>query len=630
MIFHSGRSLLSSLLFALLFPTVGFSQIIVGPNVQVSKANADRAHFEVLVAADPIDPGLLLGCSMIAAREPSMQRSNTVVYRSIDGGINWQPTLEVDQGFAGSADPACTLGIDNSAYFATLILESGNPFSLRDGSRMTVYRSLNAGRNWQSPVDLPMVDREHITVDTTGSRYRGNVYINAHGFARPAGLAAPGIFLSGPIYFRSLNGGQTFSYPRLVIPLPFHRSAGQPQSAVLSDGTLVAAYVDVTEDADGLKQTGAAIHVTTSCDGGDTFSRVVIVPGAAGGGSLSLAANRGSGSLSLAADRGDGPFRDHIYLAWTDSQSGRDQILLIKSSDKGKTWSLPVVINDDAFPGLKDLPNGYMPVVAVNDGGVVGVMWYDNRGSNDEHGYSVRFTASLDGGETFVPSVRVSEVSASYEIEKWQFHTPVIEEGYAEPSEEAGRYRATLRVDLWSGHYAGMAAGADRAFHPFWVDNRTGLTQVWTATIRVPGRAIINGTSDLADWQDLTPKLTLQLMNPRFDSAKRIASIDAYLVNRSNDPIHGPLKLRFLSMKSEMGDVKLIESANSFERAGAIKDVDEQIPKGTLNPGARTDAIRLRFSVSDPRLVANRTKMVRFEAKVLGMKGESIAKPTLP
>jgi hypothetical protein len=46
-------------------------------------------------------------------------------------------------------------------------------------------------------------------------------------------------------------------------------------------------------------------------------------------------------------------------------------------------------------------PDDFMPAIAVNPSGAVGVMWYDRRDKPDDLGYFVRFSASVDGGETF-------------------------------------------------------------------------------------------------------------------------------------------------------------------------------------------------------------------------------------
>src|SRR5437588_9648299 len=87
----------------LLLSGAASAQITVGPNVHVSKSNAKRAHFEVLVAADPENPNHLLGCSIIEAKQPSAEMWHTIVYSSMDGGAIWNPTLEVDRGTLGNS-----------------------------------------------------------------------------------------------------------------------------------------------------------------------------------------------------------------------------------------------------------------------------------------------------------------------------------------------------------------------------------------------------------------------------------------------------------------------------------------------------------------------------------------------
>src|SRR5439155_6910656 len=81
-------------------------------------------------------------------------------------------------------------------------------------------------------------------------------------------------------------------------------------------------------------------------------------------------------------------------------------------SDKGKTWTTPRPINDDPPFDARDLPKGphaSAPWLAVNRNGVVGAVWLDRRDIASNAGYVLRFSASLDGGESWLPSVKVSE-----------------------------------------------------------------------------------------------------------------------------------------------------------------------------------------------------------------------------
>ena len=128
----------------------------------------------------------------------------------------------------------------------------------------------------------------------------------------------------------------------------------------------------------------------------------------------------------LAADPGARRFKDRLYAVWPDQRSGRQEILIAHSRIRAKTWSKPLTINDDPPPSTPRPRDHLMPTVAVNRDGVVGVAWYDRRDNPDNLGWWVRFRASLDGGETFLPSVRVSEAAAAFgPSERWtvQAHT---------------------------------------------------------------------------------------------------------------------------------------------------------------------------------------------------------------
>src|SRR5207248_2638620 len=115
-----------------------------------------------------------------------------------------------------------------------------------------------------------------------------------------------------------------------------------------------------------------------------------------------------SGVPSLAVDTTNGTFKDRLYAVWSDARSGRFEIYLSYSADKGKTWSRPRIVNDDR-PNSARLagPDHARPVVAVNRFGIIGVAWDDRRDTTDNLGWYERFSASLDGGETWQPSTRV-------------------------------------------------------------------------------------------------------------------------------------------------------------------------------------------------------------------------------
>jgi len=126
---------------------------------------------------------------------------------------------------------------------------------------------------------------------------------------------------------------------------------------------------------------------------------------------------------------------------------------------------VPRIVSDDEGalkPG--DRPNNFMPMIAVNRKGIVGISWYDRRDNPDNLGYCPRFRASLDGGRTWLPSIRVSTSANLVNDEK--------------------------ETRFNSGDTTGLTADASGIFHPLWIDNRSGVHQMWTTTVTVPGAGV--------------------------------------------------------------------------------------------------------------------------------------------
>jgi len=575
-------------------PKSGPTSISVGPNVQVSKANADREHAEVFVAADPVDPKHLLGCSMVMPSGPiQFQVFHTIAYASFDGGNSWQPTLEeTNRGEWGNGDPWCAFGSDGTAYFTSLTSE----IRLTSGKTL-VRRSRDGGRTWEAPVSLPIVDRDTITADRTGGKHAGHLYINGTPFILGAeeGQAHIGRGLRlGFQLMTSSDNGATFrpSVLRAAFEEDIHWVNGN--GVVLSDGTFGAIYYaseHLEKESELLsKRPNGSINFLSSSDGGESLSQTMLVSVTRGG----------EGIPVLGVDETTGPFRDRLYAAWHDYADDRSQIMLSYSSDKGKTWSKPTIVNDDgsrAAPGVG--PDDFQPAVAVNNKGMVGISWYDRRDNPDNLGYYLRFAASRDGGETFGPSVRVSDLPSTYGDGKDHL-IPRIGGGGNDIAVSSGPvFDATVAYDIFPGDYAGLAAGTDGTFHPFWVDNRTRVRQVWTAQVKVQGDASQNGSAELAELQDVTGKVALEFCNPVYDFAKKTVTLDAYLKNKSQVMIKVPIKARVLSMHSQIGLPTLMNADNDISGPGGVFDFSSVVEGTVLKPDERTRAKRLEVRLSD-------------------------------
>ncbi len=419
----------------------GEARIVVGPNVHVSRERADIPHREVVLAADPARPTRLLAGSMIEYRGSPLPPS--VAYSSEDGGRTWRLSLErkspEDRGLSG--DPSVAFGPDGVAYFATL-------------ARRGLFRSLDGGRTWERPTALDPeadLDREFLAVDGTGGRFRGRLYWSSTIAIKP--LGGQGTGASGIALYGSGDGGASFDGPALRIAEPPLQASGIGNGVVLSDGTFVVLY-NLTEPR---PRTGAAaapgpnarLGVGRSTDGGRTFERGMPEVDSWTRGDLR------AGVGCLAADPGSPAFKDRLYATWADGGPTKPyRILASVSEDKGQTWSPSRVVSDAPEGGERI--DAYLPALAVDRAGVVGVTWHDTRDVPEGKGWNIRFRASLDGGRTWKPSTRVTEVETR-----------------------------TGGTSDTPGDTAGLAAGEGGVFHALWIDGRAQIRQVWTATIRV-------------------------------------------------------------------------------------------------------------------------------------------------
>jgi hypothetical protein len=567
--------------------------IRVGPNVRVSAAHGERLHHEVVMAASPTDPKKLLACSMIFDAKDASR--HVIAYASDDGGKSWTPTLEVDRTvFVG--DPDCAFGLDGAAYLSALLLH----YESSAEHEMVVYRSSDAGKTWSSPVSLPIIDREWLTVDRTSGPRRGQIYLHGNAVRDPTVDGDERIVFT---LFRSKDGGASFLPPKKLLPDGEHMAFGTGTGVVLSNGTYAASFFEWADrknlTGDDFKKADGTVKIVRSEDGGESFKKAVAV------GDWHGCLGWTPGLPSLAVDGSDGPFRDRLYLTWPDRRSGRCEILLAWSVDKGDTWSKPIVINDDQSPKDRDRSRNHMlPAVAVNPSGVVGVYWYDRRDASDNvRGWSARFAASLDGGETFTPSVRLSEPLQT--PAEWRY-VPIMAHsnggGHRRSRARGGNIQMEIGpqwIDfLTPADTAGIAAGADGAFHPLWADSRTGVPQLWTAAIRVDGAAAINGSSELAALDDKTQNVAVDFADTGYDPATRTVSLEARLTNTSEKPILAPIKLRVLSLKSSSAVPEILDAENRLPGPGAVWDFTSLIKDGRLAPGETSRPKRLRFRLN--------------------------------
>src|SRR6266404_2414910 len=381
------------------------AQVTVGPNVQVSRSNATVPHYELIAASDPADARKMVVCSMIY---PDSGGSFTLVYVSHDGGASWSETLRKSD--LVNADPACAFGPGGTAHFITLV--SGQTFA---------FRSSDSGLTWSSPLQLvPHLDRPYVVVDNNNaSPFYGRVYVHGTG----AGFGLAGGWATSLDILASNDSGKTFG-PSMQRLAPGQQTIrGMGNSVVLSNGKLATVFGMMNKvgpssktisSALGQDASNAEIHVAITSDGG----KPITFPERTARSVSDWYMNLGVISSYLpmiAVDPGSSAFKDRLYVVWADERSGQLEIMLSYSTDSGRTWSRPRRVSDGPMYVASYKPiDAVMPVVAVNRSGVVAVAWADRRDNPDGLGWYYRVRVSVDGGEAWSPSVRVSEAAASF------------------------------------------------------------------------------------------------------------------------------------------------------------------------------------------------------------------------
>lgn len=343
---------------------------------------------------------------------------------SFNAGKTWTETAVPGIGASTGGfydrvtDPWVAFGPDNRAYYATLGFNERTP-----DNAILVSVSPDGGRTWNPPVEVYrdvqadfFNDKEAIVVDTRDdSPFRGRVYVGWDTVTRNGQILRVA---------HSSDHGATWSVPATLTGeganigvIPLVGPGGVVHAVWLRGGR---------EDS---------LWISSSHDGGVTWSAPFKIIDLAPAGVFE--ARTGAGIPSAAVD----PRNGTIYVVWQDQRfSPRvDQVVLVRSTDGGLTWTDPVRVS----AGPLDAP-AYTPAVAVNAAGVVGVSYFSLRNDPVRRYFVDTYIGfSKNGGKTFRRTVRLSQATTDTRF-------------------------AAFSGGYFLGDYQGLAAGAKR-FFPLWI-----------------------------------------------------------------------------------------------------------------------------------------------------------------
>jgi hypothetical protein len=334
---------------------------------------------ECAISVDPTDPSkMAIGWRQFNTVSSNFRQGGWGY--TTDGGIHWTfPGVLENNVFR--SDPV-TNSDETGTFFYLSLLQTFCE---------NMYRSTNGGQTWtelQADGLAGGGDKQWFTIDKTGGP--------GHGFQYQASDGAD-CDNTGVVEFqRSTDGGVTWQSPIAI-----------PQEP--TDGTL-----DV--DTNGNLFIGGegfgpffCVRSSNAQFGGQTptFDQVTQVDmgGELSGGGINPAGL--DGMLFLAIDHSGGPTNNNIYMLASVVPPGRSttDVMFVRSTDDGLTFSTPVKVNDDPVN-----PNKWhwFGTFSVAPNGRLDAVWYDTRNAANNTDSQLFYSFSTDAGVTWSPNVAVS------------------------------------------------------------------------------------------------------------------------------------------------------------------------------------------------------------------------------
>ena len=270
---------------------------------------------------------------------------------------------------------------------------------------LTFAYSKDGGKTWSAPITLKKEDdfaffndRNSLAVDDfASSPFYGSVYV---GWDRLASKG-PGYAYTGDglvaysrdgFHYTTVTAVPTGNNEQTLTNLPVVEPNG--------DVVLVGTYYQ----NQSFNKNGGKFFVTRSADGGVSWAPVEFPFDQRPVGVPNLRV--GDGVPNAAVD----PRNGKLYAVWEDSRfSGgkRDDILLVSSTDEGRTWTSPIKVNDTPAGAQ----GAFTPTVKVDANGRVAVLYYDLRNDTNDRDSSYITTEwiaySTNGGRSFGASRRI-------------------------------------------------------------------------------------------------------------------------------------------------------------------------------------------------------------------------------
>lgn len=356
------------------------SIITVQVNVDENGQNivGDAAN-EPSIAVDPNNRDrIVIGWRQFDAISSSFRQAGWGF--TTDGGQFWTFPGVIEPGIFRS-DPV--LGADMYGNFYYNSLTNDPTFICQ------VFKSTDGGATWDNGAYAQGGDKQWMTIDKTNGPGSGHIYAF---WTSSFSVCYPGFFT------RSTDGGGSFEDCLTIPNDPYWGTL-----AVGSDGKL---YIGASIGSNFLvaKSTNAQDSSAVTTWG---MATVVNLDG-----SISFGGGPNPGGLLgqtlIGVDTSDGAYHGNVYLLCSvnrNSTSDPADVMFVRSTDGGVSWSSPIKINDD--PGTTAYQ--WFGTMSVAPNGRIDAIWLDTRDNPGTYLSALYYSNSKDGGVTWSQNERLSD-----------------------------------------------------------------------------------------------------------------------------------------------------------------------------------------------------------------------------
>ncbi len=363
------------------------------------------------------------------------------VYISTDGGYNWTGNDTLTGADIGlhEGDPGPL--IDKNGVL--IVTHQG---SFPNG--MYSNYSTNLGATWSNNYLIAYGDQEKgtpATDDIPSSAYYGRTYLVWTRYINPFPI----------VYSYTTNSGQSWSTEAQINSTPAGHSSLGGVIAVGPDGQVYVSWAALINQSPFNED---FIGFARSTNGGANWTKWENAYDCNGIKTSQLQPwnIRVNGFPFMDVDKTGGSRNGWIYIVTAEKNlapAGTDpDIIFHRSTNGGTNWSQGIRVNQDALNNGK---SQFLPAIRVDEAGGLNVVYYDNRNMNNDS-CQIYISRSTNGGNSW----------SDYLISDHNFRPRTV-------------------TGLGGGNQGdniGMTS-ANGKLLPVWMDNSSGVYQIWTAII---------------------------------------------------------------------------------------------------------------------------------------------------